>query len=83
MSPARYPLRQNRYVFGGLQPERQLKARVLRRLKPAPSLAQAFHSMTVTGLDTCVRKPLVATCGTDKSVRIWNYLDKSTTCRPT
>jgi len=41
-------------------------------------LSQAFHSLTVTGLDTCVRKPLVATCGTDKSVRIWNYLDKST-----
>ena len=40
--------------------------------------SQAFHSLTVTGLDTCVRKPLVATCGTDKSVRVWNYLDKST-----
>merc|ERR1719440_712697 len=40
-------------------------------------LSQAFHSQLVTGLDTCVRKPLVATCGTDRSVRIWNYLDKS------
>ena len=27
----------------------------------------------ITGLDTCVRKPLVATCGLDKCVRIWNY----------
>ena len=26
----------------------------------------------------CCRKPLVATCGLDKSVRVWNYLDKST-----
>jgi len=41
-------------------------------------LSQAFHSYVVTGLDTCVRKPLVATCSTDKSVRIWNYVDKST-----
>ena len=40
-------------------------------------LSQAFHAGVVTGLDTCVRKPLVATCGTDRTVRIWNYLDKS------
>lgn len=32
----------------------------------------------ITGLDACVRKPLIATCGLDKSVRIWNYQDKST-----
>jgi WD40 repeat protein len=30
------------------------------------------------GLDTCIRKPLVVTCGLDKSVRVWNYVDKST-----
>lgn len=36
-----------------------------------------FHSQAITGLDVCVRKPLVATCGADKSVRIWNYLDKT------
>uniref|UniRef100_A0A8D2ITN9 Cilia and flagella associated protein 57 n=1 Tax=Varanus komodoensis TaxID=61221 RepID=A0A8D2ITN9_VARKO len=32
-----------------------------------------IHSSSVTGLDTCIRKPLVATCSLDKSVRIWNY----------
>uniref|UniRef100_A0A8D0GI28 Cilia- and flagella-associated protein 57 n=1 Tax=Sphenodon punctatus TaxID=8508 RepID=A0A8D0GI28_SPHPU len=32
-----------------------------------------LHSSAVTGLDTCIRKPLVATCSLDKSVRIWNY----------
>ena len=32
----------------------------------------------ITGLDVCLRKPLVATCGLDRSVRVWNYLDKST-----
>ncbi|CAK4695392.1 unnamed protein product [Aphanomyces euteiches] len=32
----------------------------------------------ITGLDTCIRKPLIVTCGVDKSVRVWNYNDKST-----
>nr|XP_016848705.1 PREDICTED: cilia- and flagella-associated protein 57 [Anolis carolinensis] len=32
-----------------------------------------IHSSAITGLDTCIRKPLVATCSLDKSVRIWNY----------
>lgn len=46
-------------------------------------LSTSFHGpgsagCHITGLDTCVRKPLVATCGLDKSVRIWNYNDKST-----
>lgn len=36
-------------------------------------LAQAFHSGQVTGLDVCMRKPLVATCSTDRSIRVWNY----------
>ncbi|XP_066480345.1 cilia- and flagella-associated protein 57 isoform X2 [Tiliqua scincoides] len=36
-------------------------------------LAYPVHSSSITGLDTCIRKPLVATCSLDKSVRIWNY----------
>lgn len=28
-------------------------------------------------MDTCIRKPLVVTCGTDKSIRIWNYVDNT------
>eukprot|EP00163_Fabomonas_tropica_P019041 TRINITY_DN334_c0_g1_i4.p1 TRINITY_DN334_c0_g1~~TRINITY_DN334_c0_g1_i4.p1 ORF type:complete len:1057 (+),score=414.00 TRINITY_DN334_c0_g1_i4:945-4115(+) len=40
-------------------------------------LAQPFHQGTITGVDVCIRKPLVATCSTDKSVRIWNYNDRS------
>jgi hypothetical protein len=38
--------------------------------------AQDFHSQAITGLDCCIRKPLVATCSMDMSVRIWNYHDK-------
>nr|XP_033772064.1 cilia- and flagella-associated protein 57 isoform X1 [Geotrypetes seraphini]XP_033772065.1 cilia- and flagella-associated protein 57 isoform X1 [Geotrypetes seraphini] len=32
-----------------------------------------LHSASITGLDTCIRKPLIATCSLDRSVRIWNY----------
>lgn len=40
-------------------------------------LCQSFHTGHITGMDTCIRKPLIATCGLDKSVRIWNCLEKS------
>ncbi len=35
-----------------------------------------FHHGAITGLATCVRKPLVATCGADRTLRIWNYHTK-------
>ena len=36
-------------------------------------LIYSFHSSAITGLDVCIRKPLVATCSLDHSVRVWNY----------
>ncbi|PAA67586.1 hypothetical protein BOX15_Mlig006712g2, partial [Macrostomum lignano] len=36
-------------------------------------LSHSFHSSQVLGLDVCARKPLVATCSVDRSVRIWNF----------
>lgn len=39
---------------------------------------QSFHTENITGLDICLRKSLVATCGADKSVRVWNYFEKNT-----
>eukprot|EP00798_Chlamydomonas_sp_ICE-L_P031287 gene31290-6433_t len=33
------------------------------------------HQGPITGMDVCVRKPLLATCSTDKTVRLWNYND--------
>lgn len=39
-------------------------------------LSHFFHSDAVTGLSVCSRKPLVATCSVDCSVRIWNYESK-------
>ena len=39
-------------------------------------LAQLHHGAEVTGADTCLRRPIIATASLDRSVRIWNYLDK-------
>ncbi|RKO90756.1 hypothetical protein BDK51DRAFT_37886 [Blyttiomyces helicus] len=44
---------------------------------PCDRLAQSFHHGVVTGMDTCARKPLIATCGADRSVRIWNYVENA------
>lgn len=35
------------------------------------------HWAAITGMDACVRKPLIATCSTDKTVRLWNYIDRT------
>ncbi|NXE28155.1 CFA57 protein, partial [Ardeotis kori] len=32
-----------------------------------------LHSASITGLDICNWKPILATCSLDRSVRIWNY----------
>ncbi|XP_065124868.1 cilia- and flagella-associated protein 57 [Paramisgurnus dabryanus] len=36
-------------------------------------MSHSFHSGVITGLSTCIRKPLIATCSLDRSVRIWNF----------
>jgi WD40 repeat protein len=41
------------------------------------NLSQPFHHGMITGMDTCIRKPLIVTCSSDKSVRVWNYLENS------
>lgn len=48
-------------------------------------LITPFHSAhdsmnasgSITGLDVCVRKSIIVTCGYDRTVRLWNYIDKS------
>ncbi|NWS73884.1 CFA57 protein, partial [Crotophaga sulcirostris] len=32
-----------------------------------------LHSASVTGLDICIWKPILASCSLDRTVRIWNY----------
>ncbi|KAL5113105.1 Cilia and flagella-associated protein 57 [Taenia crassiceps] len=36
-------------------------------------MIQSFHEGKIVGLDICSRKPLIATCSTDHTVRIWNF----------
>ncbi len=40
-------------------------------------LAVSFHVGAITGLDVCTRKPLMITCGSDRSVRLWNYVERT------
>ena len=35
------------------------------------------HTGSVFGLGVCHRRPLFATCGTDRTVRVWNYSTRS------
>ena len=44
---------------------------------PFTPLTEEYHSGEVRSLDRCVRKPLVASCGADRSIRIWNYLERT------
>ncbi|PFH36656.1 WD domain, G-beta repeat-containing protein [Besnoitia besnoiti] len=36
-----------------------------------------FHIGPILGLDVCELKPLIVTCGEDKSIRVWNFLENS------
>jgi WD40 repeat protein len=35
------------------------------------------HTQEITGLDVCIRKQLIVTCSKDRSVKIWNYVNKT------
>jgi WD40 repeat protein len=36
-----------------------------------------FHSSSINGMDICLKKNILATCGQDNSVRLWNYNQKT------
>lgn len=36
-------------------------------------LITSFHSKGIVGLDVCIKKQILATCSTDRTVRIWSY----------
>jgi WD40 repeat protein len=40
-------------------------------------LAQSFHSGEISGMDACVSKPLLVTCGIDKTIKVWNYVENN------
>ena len=39
------------------------------------TMATSLHRGPVTGIGCCVRKPLVASCGADHTVHVWNTKD--------
>jgi WD40 repeat protein len=41
------------------------------------SAIQKFHSKKITGMEVCLRKPFVATCSSDRTIKIWNYSEKT------
>ena len=47
------------------------------RLAEVEPLLTGFHVGPILGMDVCIRKPWVVTCGMDKTVRVWNYLEKT------
>merc|ERR1719506_1600485 len=51
-----------------------LKGDELAQVEP---LLTGFHVGPILGMDVCARKPLVVTCGMDKTVRVWNYMEKT------
>jgi len=36
-------------------------------------LVHAFHWRSISGMDVCIRKNLIATCSSDRTVKIWSY----------
>src|SRR5690606_39116146 len=36
-----------------------------------------FHGDVITGVDCCIQKSIIATCGNDRTFRLWNYLRRS------
>jgi len=36
-------------------------------------LVHSFHSRPINGMDVCVKKPFIATCSSDRTVKIWSY----------
>ena len=35
----------------------------------------SFHSKEIIDMDICIRKPLIATCSEDNTIRLWNYIE--------
>ena len=40
-------------------------------------LTLSFHKGAINSMDISIRKPLIATCGYDKTIKIWNYEEKT------
>uniref|UniRef100_A0A8C9NI57 Cilia and flagella associated protein 57 n=1 Tax=Serinus canaria TaxID=9135 RepID=A0A8C9NI57_SERCA len=50
-----------------------LSTKPIRKISYFAYMNFPLHSNSITGLDMCIWKPILATCSLDRSVRIWNY----------
>ena len=46
-------------------------------MSPLSASPETAFQGAILGMDVCIRKPLVVTCGVDKSARVWNYVEKT------
>lgn len=46
-------------------------------------VCQPFHAGAITGLDACIRKPLIVTSGKDRKIMLWNYNTNTVECSKT
>jgi cilia- and flagella-associated protein 57 len=37
-------------------------------------LSMPFHARAINGMDTCIKKPLIATTSMDRTVKVWSYI---------
>ena len=64
-------------IWLGIQSTVEANVCIVQEDEPAfLPLEQLHHSAEVTGADTCLRRPIIATASLDRSVRLWNYLTR-------
>lgn len=45
--------------------------------QPLEAVGLQFHNGAIVSMDVCIRKPLIATAGKDKCIKIWNYEERT------
>ena len=71
------------YLIAGLKDGRLIKIKLTTEKTGGgeayefSNLIYPFHNATIHDLDVAVMKPLIATCSSDKTVKVWNYETKA------
>lgn len=68
----------NNMIFSGkLKPEIEIDQQESRESSPMEAITLSFHYKMINSMDIAIRKPLIATAGKDKTIKIWNYEEKT------
>ena len=68
----------NNMIFTGrLKPEIEIDQQESRESSPMEAVTLSFHYDSINSMDIAIRKPLIATAGKDKTIKIWNYEEKT------